>query len=612
VKSPLRLLALVLTLSMAGMPQLAVAQTIEELFQQGNAAQEAKNYSQAEAIWRRVIKLDPNNAGAYDNLGNALSDQGKLGEAIAAYRQAIQLDPKSANAYNGLGVALRKQGKLEEAIAAYRQAIQLDPKDAYPYNGLGNALSDQGKLEEAIPAYRQAIQLDPKYAAAYYNLGNALSDQGKLGEAIAAYRQAIELDPKNTLVYNGLGNALRGQKKLDEAIATYRKAIELDPKYAAAYNGLGNALREQKKLDEAITAYRQAIELDPKDAAAYNNLGIALSDQKKLDEAIAAYRQAIQLDPKDATAYYNLGNALGKQGKLEEAIVAYRQALKLPDNIDPPASTHALSHNGIGLVLQQQGNLEQAIEEYKKSLQIDPNYPIASNNLQEAERLLTLRRNPQAEVMDDSQYLPKNDPSFPMFRPVVLIKAYFPNNRQRPGNEIGAGLVIQREGNRTLILTCRHVIFDQATEQQGQNIEVEFFSKPPSEKLRMRRNPRVLAMTPANDDIDIAVLEIIGPLPDDIKPLPISSNSLQYEMAVKAIGHPVTDRPWSIQPGTISNYDDRELQIYGPTIRPGSSGGPLLNSENQILGIVVTKQGNLGFAYPMPVIMEKLRQLGIK
>jgi superkiller protein 3 len=593
------------------MPKLAVAQTIEELFQQGNAAQEAENYSQAEAIYRRIIQLEPNNAKAYYQLCYVLDDQNKLDDAVAACRKSIALNSNNAETYYLLGYVLQRQGKLEEAIAAFRQAIQLDPKYAYAYNGLGNALKDQGKQEEALAAYRQAIQLDPKYAYAYNGLGNALSDQGKQEEALAAYRQAIQLDPKYAYAYNGLGNALKDQGKLEEAIAAYRQAIQLDPKYANAYNGLGNALKDQGKLEEAIAAFRQAIQLDPKYAYAYNNLGTALSDQGKQEEAIAAYRQAIQLDPKYATAYYNLGNALSYQGKLEEAIVAYRQALKLPDDIDPPASTHALSHNRIGVVLQQQGNLEQAIEEYKKSLQIDPNYPITSNNLQEAERLLTLRRNPQVEVMDDREYLPKNEPAIAILRSVVLIIAEF-SGRERQGSEYGTGLVIQRDGNRTLIITNRHVIFDQATRKQGQNIQIEFFSDPPPDKLKMRRNARVLSMTPADDNLDIAVLEVTDPLPDDIKPLPTSSNPLQREMRVRAIGHPVRGFPWSIEPGTISSYNREQFQISGTAIQAGNSGGPVINSENQLLGIVVEVDGGLGFAYPMPVIMEKLRALGIK
>ncbi|MGE5659514.1 MAG: tetratricopeptide repeat protein [Actinomycetota bacterium] len=339
--------------------------------------------------------------------------------------------------------------------------------------------------------------------------------------------------------------------------------------------------------------------------------GNAAQSTGNYSQAESIWRRVIQLDPKSANAYNNLGIALKDQGKLEEAIASYRQALALPDDLNPPASTHALSHNGIGRVLQQQENLEAAIEEYKKAIQIDPIYVSFSNNLQEAERLLTLRRNPQVEAMDDRQYLPKNDPSFPILRPVVLIIAEF-SGRERQGSEYGTGLVIQRDGNRTLIITNRHVIFDEKTGKQGQNIQVEFFSDPPSEKLRMRRNARVLGMTSADDKLDIAVLEITDPLPDDIKPLPISSNPIQRQMAVRAIGHPQRGLPWAIEPGTISSYNSQQLQISGAAIQQGNSGGPVINSENQVLGIVVEVEGGLGFAYPMPVIMEKLRQLGIR
>lgn len=48
------------------------AQTVDELFRQGNAAQSAGDYREAERIWRQVLQQDPENSGAYNNLGNAL------------------------------------------------------------------------------------------------------------------------------------------------------------------------------------------------------------------------------------------------------------------------------------------------------------------------------------------------------------------------------------------------------------------------------------------------------------------------------------------------------------------------------------------------------------
>jgi predicted TPR repeat methyltransferase len=56
-----------------------------------------------------------------------LYDKGRLEEAIAAHRQAIRLKPDYAEAYNNLGAALQRVGQKEAAAAAYRQAIRLKP-----------------------------------------------------------------------------------------------------------------------------------------------------------------------------------------------------------------------------------------------------------------------------------------------------------------------------------------------------------------------------------------------------------------------------------------------------------------------------------------------------
>ena len=281
---------------------VGLGQSVAELLKQAEDAFGQQNYTQAESIYRQIIKNNPNHAESYLWLGTALSIQGKLDEAITSLRQAIQLDPKSAIAYHSLGNALRNQGKLDEAIASYRQAIQLNPKSAIAYYSLGNALSDQGKLEEAITNFRQAIQLDPKSLI-------------------------------TIIAYNSLGVALYDQGKLEEAITYYQKAIQLDPKYAPACNNLGNALKDQGKLEEAITNYRIALSLpDQKGAppsahtAAHNNLGYALQKQGKLPEAIAEYQKSIALNRNFVTAQNNLKEA--------QRLLAQQS----PQYVPPPAS----------------------------------------------------------------------------------------------------------------------------------------------------------------------------------------------------------------------------------------------------------------------------------
>jgi len=45
--------------------QPVFAQSIPELFRQGNAAYNAGNFSGSEQIFRRIISIDPNNSDAY-------------------------------------------------------------------------------------------------------------------------------------------------------------------------------------------------------------------------------------------------------------------------------------------------------------------------------------------------------------------------------------------------------------------------------------------------------------------------------------------------------------------------------------------------------------------
>ncbi|HAA29565.1 MAG TPA: hypothetical protein DCE56_20045 [Cyanobacteria bacterium UBA8553] len=66
-----RFFPVLLTLSLVATPLQAIAQNFNLLIQQGNAASQAGNYAEAEAIFRQAIQLDPNDAVAYNNLREA-------------------------------------------------------------------------------------------------------------------------------------------------------------------------------------------------------------------------------------------------------------------------------------------------------------------------------------------------------------------------------------------------------------------------------------------------------------------------------------------------------------------------------------------------------------
>ncbi|UBF27550.1 tetratricopeptide repeat protein [Kovacikia minuta CCNUW1] len=100
---------------------------VEQLLQQADAAQDAGDLTQAEAICRQIFQIDPTNVIAYKRLGGLLIRRNQMDEAIALYRQAITHNPDDPRPYIVLAEALIQQNKIGEGIALYHQALQLDP-----------------------------------------------------------------------------------------------------------------------------------------------------------------------------------------------------------------------------------------------------------------------------------------------------------------------------------------------------------------------------------------------------------------------------------------------------------------------------------------------------
>ena len=201
---------------------------------------------------------------------------GRLPQAEKIYKQVLKAEPNNSAAYNNLGVALKNQDRLDEAITCYRRAQKIKPDYAEAINNLGNALKEQEKLDQALVCFRRAVELRPDYADARNSLGAVLNEQGHADEAIECYRRALEDKPDDESAHNNLGVALKNEGRVEESIVAYRRALELKPDYAEAHNNLGNAVKDLGNLDDAATCYRRALELDPDYASAHFNFSLLL------------------------------------------------------------------------------------------------------------------------------------------------------------------------------------------------------------------------------------------------------------------------------------------------------------------------------------------------
>jgi Flp pilus assembly protein TadD len=85
--------------------------------------------------------------------------RGDLADAEAVYRKLIQLDPRSAEWHNNLGVTYVRQEKIRRGIEAFRAALQLAPYYAEAHLNLAVALEWLGEGGEATTHYRSFLAL---------------------------------------------------------------------------------------------------------------------------------------------------------------------------------------------------------------------------------------------------------------------------------------------------------------------------------------------------------------------------------------------------------------------------------------------------------------------
>jgi len=178
--------------------------------------------------FRDLIQLRAGDPLAHFNLGYVLRRQGRLDDAMGEYRAAIRLNPDFAEAFSNLGEILCDlKSNQDEARAALREAIRLKPDDAVSHCNLGNSLRISGRLDEAMAEYRETIRLEPRLAAAHYGLGAVLLLQGNASEAMAEYRETIRLKPDFAEPHCDFAYLLRSQGQYEESLIAYERGHEL-------------------------------------------------------------------------------------------------------------------------------------------------------------------------------------------------------------------------------------------------------------------------------------------------------------------------------------------------------------------------------------------------
>lgn len=127
----------------------------------------------------QLTKIDPTNARYHEQVGMILASTGNIAAAEKSFRRVVTLEPRNAGNYRLLAkFYLNTKQKPQRAYDLARFAVRLDPvADSYFVLGWANAQSN--RLPDARVALEKAIGMDPQNNV-YKKLYDSLSNKSEL------------------------------------------------------------------------------------------------------------------------------------------------------------------------------------------------------------------------------------------------------------------------------------------------------------------------------------------------------------------------------------------------------------------------------------------------
>jgi tetratricopeptide (TPR) repeat protein len=265
---------------------------------------------EAQREFRRVVDLDPADAGATFFLGLIALKQARWLEAVDILQQAGGPTGKKAAALHNLAFAYEQLGRLPEAEAAYSEAAGKSRDDPRIMLGWGVTALKRNDPDVAVSRLQRAGELlgdrvrPPTW---YWAMGLAVACQGDLAAALEIAAKGVETHAQSAVLRNNLAVLQELAGELANAETMLRAALAEDPTLAQVSKNLGDLLYRAGRYDEAFEAYERAAKLSPElGEDLYFKMGNIAFKRRDRDKARVCWRRVTDLNPGHQLARANL------------------------------------------------------------------------------------------------------------------------------------------------------------------------------------------------------------------------------------------------------------------------------------------------------------------
>jgi len=375
-------------------------------------------HDKAEQVLRSILRTDPENEPAVEQLTQLLMDEGKSPEAVTllegitarspspvlldllgdahtqahelpkaeeAYRKAAELDPSELSHQRGLGQTLLAEEKYAEALKVYQKLSDVMPDDSDVYLRIAQIYRELHQLDKAEENLVKARQYAPGSLEVMYNEAMLYQAQGRYEDAIRVLSNAVtdikgQAPPPASrrrslaILYQQLGQLYRDTQNYPASIYTFEELGHLsEEEDRRARMMIMDTYRAAKDLPKALQTGKEALAKYPADPSIRTSNALLLGENGQTEDAVKMLRAQLHGDAGDRETYLNIAQVYERGRRYKEAEQAARAAEVLPGQTRENEMVWFL----LGAIYERQKFFDKAEEQFKKVLAVNPkNAPV--------------------------------------------------------------------------------------------------------------------------------------------------------------------------------------------------------------------------------------------
>jgi tetratricopeptide (TPR) repeat protein len=292
-------------------------------------------FRRALVLGERAVSLSPTTAAGYGVVGDAQIELGQYGRAFATFDRMVALKP-GVSSYARVSYARELRGDVSGAARAMRYAVDAAvgaPQAlAWSHMQLGKLYWAHGRSAAAARELRAALLVQPHYPYALDALAQVEAARGRFAAALASSREAADVMPFPQFVANygdilraaGHPGEARRQYDLVGVIGRLERANHVNVDLELALFDIDHGVHLKQTLALARLAHAERPSIDGDDVLAW-----ALARTGRCGEARPFSKRALRLGTQDATKFFHRGMIERCLGNRVAARGWFRQALAL-------------------------------------------------------------------------------------------------------------------------------------------------------------------------------------------------------------------------------------------------------------------------------------------